>query len=172
MLLHPAPGGPAAGECSLGLRLPSDRPVSFGEDADGRIYVVSHAGGVYRLTGADFAGCTPFVPQIVPMPPPEQLPDTSEAPSPEPAIRLGIRVVRPVPDGPVSILVRARPCGDEAGRTVLLRRGGEPNGSMPSDDACRARFSRRVRGRSTFRAILAAAPGGAAVRSRSVTVAP
>jgi hypothetical protein len=42
------PAGPRArGDRSLGLQV--DSPVSFGEDADGHVYVVSLAGPVYRL---------------------------------------------------------------------------------------------------------------------------
>ena len=39
----------ASGDCSLGLE--ADSPVSFGEDAAGRIYVVEQGGDVYRLRG-------------------------------------------------------------------------------------------------------------------------
>ncbi|MFZ0789618.1 MAG: PQQ-dependent sugar dehydrogenase, partial [Chromatiaceae bacterium] len=43
--LPAVPGKPATNDCSLGLRV--SNPVSFGEDAAGRIYVVSIEGGVY-----------------------------------------------------------------------------------------------------------------------------
>ena len=168
--LPSTPGGSAIGECSLGVSIPSDRPVAFGEDADGRIYVVSLAGDVYRLTGPGFAGCPPFAGGEA-----QPLASTSPPAPPAPPVipRLGIRVVRPgAADGSASILVRARPCGNEGGRAVLLHRGGRPNGSKPMNGACRARFSRRVDRRSTFRAILAPGPGRATVRSRTVTVEP
>ncbi|MCB0994541.1 MAG: PQQ-dependent sugar dehydrogenase, partial [Acidimicrobiales bacterium] len=47
-LLTTASGG-FAGRVDLGLQLPGGSLVSFGEDADGELYVLSLAGVVYRL---------------------------------------------------------------------------------------------------------------------------
>jgi hypothetical protein len=69
-----------------GLRVPS--LYSFGEDACGRVYVVSGAGPVYRLRTAgtpDTATCTPAQPPSPPQPPGPPPPPPSAAPPPPPA---------------------------------------------------------------------------------------
>ena len=58
-------GGRASDDCSLGLAL--DNPVSFGEDAAWRLYVVEQGGGIYRLAGLPPATC----PTPAPLPPEE-----------------------------------------------------------------------------------------------------
>ena len=47
---NPRPGKKGKREKRLGLSVPA--PVSFGEDNEGRIYVVSLTGPVYRLAPA------------------------------------------------------------------------------------------------------------------------
>lgn len=51
-------------------------PTSFGEDADGRIYVVEHGGTVSRLTGAAAPGECPSPPSSPPGSPPGSPPET------------------------------------------------------------------------------------------------
>jgi len=161
-------GGRADDDCSTGLRLPSNRPVSFGEDADGRIYIASLAGGVFRLRGPTFEGCPP----VEPSPGGVEAPLTASQPRSRTAPRLRIRGAaiagRP---GSALISVFVAPCEGQERRRVLLRRGGSPNGSKLFGPDCRATFARRIRRRSTFRARLVPLPGESEVRSRALALA-
>jgi hypothetical protein len=133
-------GGRASDDCSLGLRL--DRPVSFGEDAARRLYVVEEGGGVYRLAGPPPATCPPPLPA-----------------SPEAAPRLSPTFVgitaqrRRVERGKAALLtVWVSPCRDRKGDTVMLLRNGRRNGSKFLSRACTARFLRRVHRGTRFAA--------------------
>ena len=50
-----SPGADASGDCSLGLKV--SKPVSFGEDAGLRLYVVEQGGQIYRFSGQPAASC-------------------------------------------------------------------------------------------------------------------
>jgi Glucose / Sorbosone dehydrogenase len=169
-------GGVATDDCPLGLRLPSDRPSSFGEDADGRLYISSLAGGVYRIVGPALEGCPDESTETVTGGTATQAgggPAAGQKLEPL-ALRLAIKASRS-PDrarNPVSISVSVVPCSREGSRTVLLRRGGKPDGGKRVGAGCEVRFSRWVRRRSTFRALLSPRPGEVLVRSRRLTVGP
>ncbi len=143
----------AVDDCSLGLRLPSARPVSFGEDAAGRVYVASLAGGVFRIAGPAFEGC--------PSSPSSTETRTSSTPTPPATSRyLRLRAAR-LAGRPNRVLIAVflSPCEGQAERTVQLRRGSRPSGSKRIGSDCKARFYRRVLRRSTFRARLVPEPG-------------
>jgi Glucose / Sorbosone dehydrogenase len=134
--------GRAGGDCSLGLRL--KRPVSFGEDAAARLYVVEQGGGVYRLSGPPPLSC-PF--QAVPT-------VEYETAQPKPTF-VGIKAQRRrVERGKAALLtVWVSPCTGRKGETVKLLRNGRRNGTKSLSRACTARFLPRVRRATTFRAV-------------------
>jgi hypothetical protein len=144
-------GGLATDDRSEGLSV--GKPSSFGEDACGRLYVVSGEGTVYRLVGSAPSAC--------PSPPPV-------APGLEPAVAptgpgLGVERkhqaldlhLRARPLGArLKIVVEADPCAGQAGDRVQLNRGGQRFASKLLDDRCLARFFVRIEGPATFRALL------------------
>jgi hypothetical protein len=159
--LPSVPGGLAGDDCSLGL--PLKAPTSFGEDGAGRLYVASSQGGVYRIAGS-FEGC------------PEESPSNAQAAVPaagdplEPRLRISAQRRRGAAAVPFLISVEVAPCTKARGGTVLLRRGGEANGSKRAGADCAVRFRRLVRARSTFRAKLSPRPGEVSLRSRRLTL--
>lgn len=158
----PATANGRAGEdCSLGLRLTS--PVSFGEDAARRLYVVEQGGHVYRLTGSPPATCPP------PAPP---LPPGGETRSKSAPTFVGIKAQRRrVERGKVALLtVYVSPCSGRKGASVELLRNGHPNGSRYLSRACTARFLPRIRGGATFTAATREARGYLPGKSRSLTI--
>lgn len=134
--------GLATGDCSLGLRL--DRPVSFGEDAARRLYVVQEGGSVFRLAGLPPANC----PAPVPQPPPQAGPNLAPT-------FIGIKAQqRRVERRRTAVLtVWVSPCQGRRGDTVALLRNGHRNGSKFLSRACTARFLRRVNRNTVFGAM-------------------
>ncbi len=153
-------GQPASGDCSLGLR--ADSPVSFGEDAAGRIYVVEQDGPVYRLAGPPPASC----PVPIPLPPPART-DPKLSPT-----FIGIKAQRRrVERGKTAVLsVWVSPCNERKGDTVALLRNGRRNGSKFLSRACTARFLRRVHRNTRFLAITYADGDYAAGESRRLQI--
>lgn len=168
--LPSAPGGSASGDCSLGL--PIERWNSFGEDADGRLYVASSKGGVYRFTGpletcVPDAGANPIVDPTAPPGPRSAVP----FPLPRPTLRISARSL----DGQrprVLLTVTVLPCDGQGNRRVVLLRGGEPNGSRQVGVDCEVRFRRGLSRRSSFRAELRPLAGEPTIRSRRLTRGP
>jgi hypothetical protein len=148
-------GEPAGGDCYTGLSL--SEPVSFGEDAAARLYVVSKPGRVYRISGQPPANC----PAAIPNPP-----------APTASVFVGIRAQRRrVERGKTAVLtVFVSPCGARKGETVKLLRNGHPNGTKFLDRACTARFLPRVRRGATFVAAIGAEDDLPAGRSRGLRV--
>ncbi len=134
---------PAGGDRSEGLFVAD--PVSFGEDACGRVYVVSQGGTVSRLQGDLGGGCV--LGPTSPSPPPG--PQAAVAPKPRLLVVLQALQRR---RHTVRLLVRILPCGDNAGGVVYLNRNGRPFRHRRLDRRCLARFHVRVRGRARFRA--------------------
>lgn len=153
--------GRASGDCSLGLSV--DSPVSFGEDADRRLYVVAEGGGVYRLAGAPPANCP------APEPPPTTLPRVEAQPGPT---FVGIKAQRRrVERGKAALLtVFVSPCNGRRGKTVELLRNGRSNGSRYLSRACTARFLPRIRQGTTFTAVTRADRDYQAGKSRHLTI--
>jgi hypothetical protein len=133
-------GGLASGDSSLGLQV--DHPVSFGEDAARRLYVVEESGAVYCLAGLVPATCLARQPS----PPPA-------AARPSPTF-IGITAQRRrVERGKTAVLtVWVSPCRQRRGETVALLRNGRRNGSRFLSRACTARFLRRVHRNTAFAA--------------------
>lgn len=143
-------GGQASGDCSLRLR--AQNPVSFGEDADRRLYVVEQGGHVLRLVGLPPANCPPPSappPSPVPVPPSPTQTRVPTLPS-----FVGIQAQRRrVERGKRALLtVWVSPCNGRRGQPVQLRRDGVPYGSHFLSRACTARFLPRVRRGTTFSA--------------------
>jgi hypothetical protein len=154
-LALPEGGGTASDDPFEGLAV--DSPVSFGEDSQGRLYVASGGGLVYR-----FDGEAPAVPAATS----SGLAISPNARGPEPP-RLRLRFKR-VGERGVRILVRVAPCADRAGAEVQLNRGGRPFAVRPLDRGCLSRFFARVARRASFRAVLRDTPE---VRSGRLVVA-
>jgi hypothetical protein len=157
--------GEAGEDCSLGLRL--DHPVSFGEDAARRLYVVEQGGTVYRLTGLPPASC-PAAAASAP-PAPEQ---AQPRPAPATPTFVGIRAQRRrVERGRFALLtVWVSPCSEQRRLSVELLRNGRANGSRFLSRACTGRFVRRVRHGTTFRAATRGSEEYLPGQSRPLTV--
>jgi hypothetical protein len=179
----------ASGDCWTGLEVTN--PVSFGEDAARRLYVVTEGGEVMRLAGQPPANCPAPAPAGSGSSGTGGSGGTAPAPtvtgaknkrngkakghgkskSPRPAtltldpsrtaVRRGGRVV---------LTAHLSPCKGRAGERVKLRRGGRPNGSASLGRHCTASFVRRIRHRSTFTAAVAAGAGFAAAHSPRLRV--
>lgn len=140
LLLPSAPDGLASGDRSEGLSV--SKPVSFGEDACGRIYVVAQAGTIYRLQGSMGGAC--FV-----APPPPQPVVVTLVPRPRPLV---ILQARKRGRRTVKLIARILPCADRGGELIYLNRNGRLFRQKRLDRRCIARFRVRVRGRTRFRA--------------------
>jgi hypothetical protein len=158
--LPTAAGGRAVEDCSLGLAL--DRPVSFGEDAARRLYVVEQGGRVYHLAGLPPATC----------PPPLLLPPSGEDRPQAKSTIIGIKAQRRrVERGKAALLtVFVSPCEGRRGQSVELLRNGRVNGSRYLSRACTARFLPRVRRGTTFAAKIREGRGYEAGVSRRLTI--
>jgi hypothetical protein len=153
--------GSASNDCSLGLSL--DRPVSFGEGGDGRLYVVEQGGGVYRLAGSPPASC--------PLPPQPPLLPAEVRPRPKSTL-VGIKAQRRrVERGKVALLtVFVSPCSGRKGKPVELLRNGRRSGSRYLSRACTARFLPRIHGGTTFTAVTREEGSYLPGKSRRVTI--
>jgi hypothetical protein len=154
-------GARGGGDCSLGLTL--DRPVSFGQGGDGRLYVVEQGGEIFRLTGSPPATCP------VPTPVPPAAPTTFTQLKPT---LIGIKAQRRrVERGKVALLtVFVSPCEGRKGDPIELLRDGRPNGTKYLSRACTARFLPRVRRGTTFSAATRSDREFLAGKSRKLTV--
>ena len=180
-LLLPDGGGAATDDRAEGLAVAN--PTSFGEDSCGRLYVASNGGTVYRVVGDEPADCG-----AESEPEPEPGPGPAPGPGPEPGLlvlgtsptplvqlrssgrpRLLLRAAE-AGSRSVRITVRVKPCAGHSGKRVLLKRGGRRLAARRLSRRCIARFRARVRGRSTFRAVLPLQRG--TLRSRRLSRAP
>ena len=152
---------PASDDCALGPVL--DNPVSFGEDAARRLYVVEQGGHVYRFAGQPSATC--------PTPVPPTPPRVDPRPQPKPTI-VGIKAQRRrVERGKVALLtVYVSPCDGRRGQTVELLKNGHPNGSRYLSRACTARFLPRIHGGTSFTAAIREGRGYQPGTSRHLTI--
>ena len=173
-------GGQASEDCSLGLQ--ADNPVSFGEDAAGRVYVVEEGGRLLRLAGAPPANCPKPEVDQPPAEPPTNEPPTAGPPAPPTAEQPGARPkagtvvaieaargrVKPGQRAALSVVVT--PCGDRRGATVQLQRDGRPNGSRNLDRTCSATFRPRINRAGSFAAVTREEPGYLAGSSRELRI--
>jgi hypothetical protein len=137
------PDGPGLASDDRAEGLGVAKPVSFGEDACGRIYVVSQVGTVFRLRGDFGGGC------FLGPPPPPPGPPPAVAPRPR---ALVVLQARRRGRHTVKLNVRVLPCADNPGRLVYVNRNGRPFRQRRLDRNCAAGFRVRVRGRNRFRA--------------------
>lgn len=166
-LLLPAAGGPATGDRSEGMTVVE--PTSFGEDACGRLYVISVDGPVYRLVGASPpVGCPEVASkETMPSPSPPANPFPRSLPRPSLALSSSGRLPR------VRIITRLSPCSSgDAGRMLRLKRGGRRFAAKPLDDRCIANFRAHVIRRSTFKAVLSFTADSTPLRSSRLLVVP
>jgi hypothetical protein len=148
-------GGQASGDCSLGLKV--ENPVSFGEDAAARVYVVAQNGPVYRLAGpAPADGCNPSAP-------------VGKAAV---ATVVGIKALRRrVERGKRALLtVFVSPCKGRKGDSVGLLRDGHRNGTKSLSRACTARFFPQIRRGTRFTAFTYGNDEYLAGKSRRLTI--
>ena len=143
-------GGRASGDCSLGLR--PTKPVSFGEDAAGRLYVVEQSGQVLRLAGQPPVSCPASPPISQPQTPPQSSPPTQPRSAPSVPTYVGIKAERRrVERGKFALLTAwVSPCEGRRGKLAELLRNGRPHGTRYLSRACTARFVTRIRGNTTF----------------------
>ncbi len=163
-------GGRASGDCSLGLKVA--KPVSFGEDAAKRLYVIEQGGQIYRFGGQPAATC--------PVPQPEQQQQKpvpgggsgTNAQTPGKPTFIGIKAQRRrVERGSYALLtVFVSPCEGRRGDAVELLRNGRANGTKYLNRACTARFVTRVRKGTSFAAVTREGDGFLPGRSRQLTI--
>jgi hypothetical protein len=163
-------GARAGGDCSLGLKV--SKPVSFGQDAAKRLYVVEQSGQIYRFGGQPTAACP------VPLPPPQgqQKPAPSGSgdavkPQGTPTF-VGIKALRRrVERNRYALLtVWVSPCEGRRGDEVELLRNGRANGTKYLSRACTARFVPRIRKGTSFTAVSREQEGFLPGRSRQLTI--
>jgi len=144
---------------------PAPHPVSFGEDACGRLYILSINKRILQLVGPGGPGC---VDSLLEEPPPGGGPQPKGGVEPS-TPKVSLRVHR---NGRLAeVAVQAAPCGDLAGTGIELRRGGRKLRLRPMPRDCHPEFVIRNRGRSTFRAVLRRG-GQVLARSRPAKLAP
>ena len=158
--------GRAGEDCSLRLR--AENPVSFGEDAARRLYVVEQGGRVHRLVGQPPTGCPPPAAPTPPSPPAAQ----PQAKLPTVSSFVGIQAQRRrVEPGRRALLtVWVSPCNGRRGQPVQLRRNGRSFGSRYLSRACTARFLPRIRSGTTFAAGIRADETYLPAESRRLTI--
>jgi hypothetical protein len=165
LVLPAGPDGAASGDRSEGLSVPN--PVSFGEDACGRVYVVAGGGAVYRFEGASPLSCAGA--SAAPAGPGGEAPTIAGQRA---RLRLEARTRR-TRKGVVRLTAIARvlSCAGHRGDAVQLNRGGRRIATKPLNRDCVARFHLRIAHRATLRALLPSADGDAGpARSRRLVV--
>jgi len=151
LLLPATASGRASDDRATGLTV--SEPTSFGEDSCGRVYVASAEGPVYRLEGPTPAVC----------PQPRTAIPISKKARKGTHVRLHARRVR----GRLRLIASVTPCAGHRHARLRLNRGGRRFARKRLSKRCLAGFHPRVRGRTSFRAVL---PGPVPIRSRRVEV--
>lgn len=133
--------------------------TSFGEDSCGRLYITTRIGAVYRLVGGQSNACG-----LRSTPPPSATPRLRR-----PVV--GLRAPRNRRD-PSKVLIKARvrPCVENRGRRLILKRNGSRFARKRVRGRCVVKVRVRVKRRTSFRALLPLGRGAGTVRSRRVVV--
>ncbi len=172
-------GGAATDDRSEGLEV--SEPTSFGEDACGRIYVVSASGPVYRLVGASAASCSqgeapaaaPQAADAKAQPGGKAKPKRDRKPKRQhQRLRLSALPLAGRSASMFKFVARLSPCGDEPGRKVHLKRSGHGIRARVLNRRCVARFHLHVWRRASFRAVLPLGPRGTRLRSPRLVIEP
>jgi len=183
---------PAAGEamasddCWTGLKVAN--PVSFGEDAAARDYVVTEGGEVLRFAGLPPASCPAPAPPgggssggetggnsgatgTTPTPPKSGGKERGQKRLRRAALTLEADRSPVLRGSKVLLSVHLDPCAGRNRESVELLRAGRPNGSAKLGKGCKASFVRRIRHLSRFTATVAAGDGFAAATAPKLIVA-
>jgi hypothetical protein len=171
--------GAACGDHSEGISVSG--PVSFGEDSEGRIYVVEGGGEISRIEGATpEEACTPKEEPPEGEPPGGGEPVGPGGPGPGgPAgsgrpvgtalrVRVGRHRVRS--GGQATLTVRVSPCAGRGDQLLQLNRGGRRLMSRRLDASCTARFRLRLFHDASFRVLAPATGDYLAARSARLAV--
>jgi Glucose / Sorbosone dehydrogenase len=140
-------GGRATGDRSEGLSVAD--PISFGEDACGRLYVSSNEGAVYRLEGPAPANCSGLQSAATAATGPTQATASRRV-----QIHLRARTHRARAGLRLLLKVSVSPCAGHEESPVQLRRGGKGVAAKPLNRNCRTHFRLRIAHRSTLRVVL------------------
>ncbi len=159
LVLHaPSPAATDRAEPALSVP-PSSGLISFGEDACGRVYIVTEAGPIYRIVGDGPRSCDALPPR------------TPLGPAARRRTVVAIRAWHGSRDRSiVRINARVRPCAENRHRRLILKRDGRMVASRRVRGRCVVGFKVQVEDRAVFRALLPAHRGAGAARSRRVVV--
>jgi Glucose / Sorbosone dehydrogenase len=149
------PSKPAATDRSEGLAIANLN--SFGEDACGRLYVVSGNGAVSRLVGPEPADCSRF----------------GSVQKPRAVSFIGIKAHgRRVRRGQRALITAfVSPCAGRKGEPVKLFEGARHLATRRLDRACTVRFRPKIRHRTRFRAFIGEDSTYVAAISRKLRIA-
>jgi len=150
------PAEPAATDRFEGALVNS--PTSFGEDASGRLYVLSAAGTVYRIAAPGSGSCA----------------EPPVATHPLSASYIGIRTVsrHVVRHRRSAITAWVTPCAGRRGERVVLWRNSRKLGSRRLGLICSVRFRPRISRTWTFRTTIEADGTYAGATSRALRIKP
>jgi hypothetical protein len=159
LVLHaPSPAATDRAEAALSVP-PASGLISFGEDACGRVYIVTEAGPIYRVVGDGPRSCEALPPRT----PLEHVARHRTV--------VAIRAWHGNRDRSIVRLnARVKPCPENRHRRLVLTRDGRRAASRRVRGRCVVGFKVHVADRTVFRALLPADHGAKAVRSRRVVV--
>lgn len=163
LLLPASPATTARDDRSEGIFPQS--PITFGEDACGRVYVGFDDGGVYRFDGPNPAPCGHVSAPVTTSAP------AGSAKSEHGRLSLSAKRLRP---GGSRFRVKARlaPCHRDAGLRLRLNRNGKSFASRRLDRRCRARFLLTVSKPTPVRAFVRVGEAGDRVGSNRLVLQP
>jgi hypothetical protein len=142
-------------------------PITFGEDACGRVYIGYDSGHVYRFEGPTPAPCEPVSPPVG-----RSSPVSGSLSRPERGGRLLLSAKRLRPGGlRFRVKVRLAPCS-APGHPIQLNRNGKSFASKHLDRHCRARFLLTVAKPTPLRAFVRIDDEGHHAGSRRLVLMP
>ncbi len=145
-------------------------PITFGEDACGRVYIGYESGHLYRFEGPTPASCARILPSPGTSPPASPAPGSLSRP--ERGGRLLLSAKRLRPDGlRFRVKVRLAPCS-APGIPIQLNRNGKSFSSKHLDHRCRARFLLTVAKPTPLRAFVRIDDEGHHAGSRQLVLMP
>jgi hypothetical protein len=143
-------------------------PITFGEDACGRVYIGYESGHLYRFEGPTPASCA----RVSPSPGTTKPPVSGSLSRPERGGRLLLSAKRLRPDGlRFRVKVRLAPCS-APDIPIQLNRNGKSFSSKHLDHRCRARFLLTVAKPTPLRAFVRIDDEGHHAGSRRLVLMP